>query len=168
MWRRRLLVLLVLSRGLMYCMMFREQIWSPCSQLREFSLISFLKVFRNAANLSVDQCRKSGLKRGSVTHYQSWFVIPIGAKVDFRHRNADFTTNLVEISQNGMSRWVMGLRSVWYTFSPSWYMFPDISYAHFGQECPNGFLSFVLNWLLNGVRSDGLCMGVVDPISSVK
>ena len=35
---------LVLSRGLMYCRMFREQIWSPCSMLRKFSLITFLKV----------------------------------------------------------------------------------------------------------------------------
>ena len=94
-----------------------------------------------------------GLKRGSVVHCQSCFLIPIGAKVDLDTK----TLILQEI-------WHKSVRMVchegWWDWGQS-----DrrpaprgIFCAHVGQECPNGFLSFVLNWNLSGVR---LCMGVV-------
>ena len=94
-----------------------------------------------------------GWKGGSVVHYQSCFLIPIGAKVDLDTK----TLILQEI-------WHKSVRMVchegWWDWGQS-----DrrpaprgMFCAHVGQECPNGFLSFVLNWNLSGVR---LCMGVV-------
>ena len=147
-WRRRLLVL---SRGLMSYKMFREQIWSPRSRLRKFSLVTFPKVSGMPLILVYRPILKTivsvGLKRGSVVHCQSCFLIPIGAKVDLDTK----TLILQEI-------WHKSVRMVchegWWDWGQS-----DrrpaprgIFCAHIGQECPNGFLSFVLNWNLSGVR----------------
>ena len=89
----------------------------------------------------------SGVERGD-----RWYILFILIRCShwrkgwFRHKITDFTTNFAEISQNGMSLVVMGLRAA--SDGRLWHIFC----AHFGQECPNGFLLFVLNGFRNALE----------------
>ena len=158
-WRRRLLVL---SQVLRHCKIFREQIWSSCSRLRGFSLVIFLKVSGMPLICLWADFEKhcfSRIEKG--IGGTSSILIPHShcARV-----NLDTKTPILQ------QIWQKSVRMVrhwgWWDWGQSDRR-PAPRGTIFGQECPNSFLCFVLNSLLNGVRSDGLCRGVFDPISSV-